>query len=172
MKFINIREESTSSKKIIAKDVYTLMSNKKMSYLVYDATNDKVAEVESVVNVDESNLNHSWMMIEIEGRNYIYNIGARKYLQSTGSGFTLTSVATPIDTKDGEDGIFLGSNSEEWSFVKNAYLQADDSLTPVIDVTVDGKRTVAPVYDLSGRRLGSRPQNGVYIQGGKKVISD
>lgn len=90
-----------------AEEVYTLMNSKKMSYLVYDATNDKIAEVASVANIDESNLNHAWMFLDIEGQSYVYNIGARKYLQSTAMGYTLTATANPISAKDGEDGKYL-----------------------------------------------------------------
>lgn len=168
-RFINIREESTSASKVKAEEVYTLMNSKKMSYLVYDATNDKIAEVASVVNIDESNLNHAWMFVEIEGQSYVYNIGVRKYLQSTASGYTLTATATPISAKDGEDGIFLGPSTEEWSFVKNEHLQADDVLTPVIDVNIDQSQYSNPVYDLQGRRL-TTPQHGINIIGGKKVM--
>lgn len=170
-KFINIREEITNVGQVRATEVYTLMNSRKMSYLVYDARNDRLAEVASVANVDESNLNHAWMMVEANGQKYVYNIGACKYLQATASGFTLIAEATAIAAKDGQEGIFLSNSTEEWSFVKNIYLQADDHLTPVIEITVDGKRADVPVYDLSGRRLGSKPQRGMYIQGGKKIVN-
>lgn len=46
-----------------------------------------------------------------------------------------------------------------------ATLPADAIITPSAD-----KHQEAPIYDLQGRRLGSKPRKGMYIQGGKKVM--
>lgn len=165
--FINIREEVSEVSKVKASEVYTLMNSRTMSYLVYDATNQKVTEVKSAANIDESNLNHNWMSFEKEGKKYVYNIGAKKYLQSTAGGFVLGDNPVAISLSNGEEGVRMGQDYNEWSFVKNQYLQASEGITPVISVKAQDTSSLR--YTLDGRRVTGN-EKGLVIIGGRKVL--
>ena len=76
--FINIREATTEQQEVRADMTYTLMDANAFQYAVYDQVNDRVRMVKSV-NVDENGPNHCWQTMTVDGKQYLYNLGARKF---------------------------------------------------------------------------------------------
>ena len=189
-KFINIRETASEQHEIVADMAYTLMDAKTFSYAVYDPVNDRVRMVASV-NVDESDLNHCWQTVEMYGRKYLYNIGAKKFaVPGTGeAGLSMSSDVSSISMQTGTDGIVLGDNTEQqWALVVDtkvdAYLGLEDVIVTGVLPIDNGQLTMdnaKGVYDLSGRRMNvnvnvndnvnnSRLKKGIYIVNGRKTV--
>lgn len=40
----------------------------------------------------------------------------------------------------------------------------------ITEITTEGRQDDSPIYDLTGRRLCSKPEKGFYIQNGKKFL--
>lgn len=146
---------------------YTLMDANNFQYAVYDQVNDRVRMIQSV-NVDEKDPNHCWQTITSDGKQYLYNIGARKFAvpATDGTSFTLTAEVGSIKMEDGRDGIVLNGHTEaQWALVSNERMAADLSIEGTI-TAVNGinapASSVRDVYDASGRQQTS-PQRGLNI---------
>ena len=46
----------------------------------------------------------------------------------------------------------------------------DKNHSGITEITTDGNQENKLIYDLTGRRLSSRPEKGFYIQNGKKYL--
>lgn len=146
---------------------YTLMDARTFQYAVYDQVNNRVRMVKSV-NVDESDPNHCWQTITSGGKQYLYNIGARKFVVAAtdGSSFTLTDKAGSLTIEDGTDGLVLNGHAEtQWALVGNERIAADLSLEDIV-TSVNGVTTSTPsilnVYDVGGRQQ-TTPRRGLNI---------
>ena len=171
--FINIRETATGEEQLSTQQAYTMMDAEAFTYSVYDPVNDRISTISSI-GIDENNPNHSWQVIEEGGNRYLYNMGAKKFVEAAANGtFTLTDTPTSINMGNGDKGIILGAQTaKQWALVSNEHMNVEDAI-------VDGIRSLTPilsegnedVYDLSGRKLGSKPtKQGLYIMNGKKVL--
>mgnify|MGYP006988854669 FL=1 len=173
---------------------YTLLNVISFECAVYDAVNDRVKMVASV-NVDESDLNHCWQTVEMSGKKFLYNIGAKKFAvpSTDGSIFRLSSEVGSISMEDGDKGIVIGGNTaQQWALVvdekMDAYLGLEDVVATGVLPIDNGQLTmdnVKGVYDLSGRRMNVNDnvnvsdnvnvnnlklKKGIYIKGGKKIL--
>ena len=165
--FINIREATTEQQEVRADMTYTLMDANAFQYAVYDQVNDRVRMVKSV-NVDENDPNHCWQTMTVDGKQYLYNLGARKFAvpATDGSSFALTSEVGSIEMVDGRDGLVLAGHTEtQWALVGNERMAADLSVEGTI-TAVNGLNRPASairnIYDASGRQQAS-PQRGLNI---------
>lgn len=165
--FINIREAASEQQEVKADMAYTLMDANNFQYAVYDQVNDRVRMIQSV-NVDEKDPNHCWQTITSDGKQYLYNIGARKFAvpATDGTSFTLTAEVGSIKMEDGRDGIVLNGHTEaQWALVSNERMAADlsieDTITAVNGINAPAS-SVRDVYDASGRQQTS-PQRGLNI---------
>lgn len=169
-KFINIRETATTEAQLTMTQAYTLMDANKFCYSIYDPVNDCIGTISSVSGIDENNPNHCWQVVEYEGKHYLCNIGAKKFVvpSADGSGFTLSDKAASIDMEDGEDGIVMGEQpTRQWALVSNERMAVAQD---VIDgITTGMQQTVLPqiygdtrYYDLNGRQL-QQPKKGLNI---------
>lgn len=141
---------------------YTLMDAKTFTYSVYDLVNDCIGTV-SVVN--EDNPDHCWQIIDTEDNRYLYNLGVKKFVTSSGNTLKLTDEATAIKIADSKDGILLGTQEDhQWTFVNIERINVEQSIADAI-IAVQGTSPTPQkdeIFDLSGRKL-SAPQKGLNI---------
>ena len=162
-RFINIRETATSSVDLSSKQAYTLMKANTFNYIVYDAVNDTTAIRDTYYQVDENSENNCWQIIEEDGKNYLYNIGAKKFAQLNADGLLkLTSAPVTITIENGKNGITLGDdNQNQWIFVLNDKVSAEDQ--PLgIESAIDGPSNTNQYYSIGGIRI-QKPSTGLYI---------
>ena len=168
--FINIRETATSEGQVSMQQAYTLMDAEAFTYSVYDPVNDCIGTVNSVSGINEDNPNHSWQVIEAGGEHYLYNLGARKFVASAGGSYTLTDEPVPVGMTDGDNGIILGTQTtKQWALVSNENLSVQQAIITGLDDLRDSKDSKDLIVNLAGQRL-SKPQKGINITGGKKVL--
>ena len=170
--FNNIRETAITEEEVSEQQAYTLMDANTFTYSVYAPVNDCIGTINSASGINEDNPNHSWQMIEADGMHYLYNIGARKYVRRYGSSLALIDVPVPIDVEDGDNGLIFGAQAnKQWALVSNERMNvaqaAIDEVTGIASPISSPKGK--DYYDLSGRRI-DKPQKGIYIKDGKKVL--
>lgn len=156
--FNKIVESASSTNEVNSNKAYGLMDDN-FNYAVYDPVNDKVNYIESA-GIDNGNPNHSWMLADVNGKKYLYNLGAKKFAVAStdGTAFTLTDLAGDVAASDGENGIILnGRNDTQWHLVENNQLNAYEGLNEIItavNMVADSKQT-AEQLNLKGQRVGS-----------------
>ena len=144
---------------------YTLMDAETFTYSVYDPVNNCIGTIKSVSAIDENNPNHSWQVITDGSKQYLYNLGAKKFATNGADGrLILTAEPTPIDMENGDNGIVLGSQAaRQWALVGNDRLSVEQDIITGIDEIADTQQQSESIsYDLQGRRIG-KPQQGVNI---------
>ena len=169
-KFINIRETAMAEEEVSMQQAYTLMDANTFAYSVYDPVNDCIGTINSVSGIDENNPNHSWQVIEADGKQYLYNVGAKKFVVSSANGsYTLSDEATPINMEDGENGIILGTQTaKQWALVSNERMSVEQAVITGVSPIGETEEGAA-IYNLSGQRL-QKMQKGINIVGGRKVL--
>jgi hypothetical protein len=162
--FINIRETATEEEQVAMQQAYTLMDANTFTYSVYDPVNSCIGAIKSVSAIDENNPNHSWQVIADGSKQYLYNLGAKKFATNGADGrLVLTAEPTPIDMKNGDNGIVLGSQAaRQWALVGNDRLSVEQDIITGIDEITSTQQGESISYDLQGRRIG-KPQQGVNI---------
>lgn len=165
-RFINIRETVTNYVDLSSKQAYTLMGANTFNYIVYDAVNDTTAIRDSYYQVDENSENNCWQIFEEDGKNYLYNIGAKKFAQLNADGLLkLTSAPVAITIENGKDGIVLGDNIQnQWIFVLNDKVSAKDKNQSLgIESAIDSSsNTINEYYSIGGIRI-QKPSTGLYV---------
>ena len=149
--FNNIRETAMDTKSLSPKLAYMLVDTKTFNYAVYDGANSEVKMAKAFYNLDENDLNNSWAITMLAGKNYLYNLGARKYAKFNADGsIVLTDDAEPITLTEAENGIMIGSGtSRQWGFVKNTSLP---DVTRIVPQTMVSDKTNS-YYSISGTQL-------------------
>ena len=162
-RFINIRETATEEEQVTMQQAYTLMDANTFTYSVYDPVNNGIGTISSV-GINEDNPNHSWQVITDGSKQYLYNLGAKKFATNGADGrLVLTAEPTPIDMKNGDNGIVLGSQAaRQWALVGNDRLSVEQDIITGIDKITSTQQGESISYDLQGRRIG-KPQQGVNI---------
>jgi len=161
--FHNIRETALTEDQVSEEQAYTLMDVGSFNYSVYDPVNECIRTIKTVGGVDENNPDHSWQVIEANGGQYLYNIGAEKFAVSRPDGTLILSEApTAIAMQNGVNGIILGSEgAHQWALVGNDHLSVKQGVITSLDgIPTSQDRSVN--YDLQGRCI-SKPQKGVNI---------
>lgn len=163
-RFINIRETATAVDDLSSEQAYTMMDSESFRYVVYDSVNDVVKTISTYYNVDESNPNNCWQIVNLDGEYCIYNIGAKKYAQQAPDGtIHLTAIPTSYFMENGNSGIVINNNMQaQWNFVLNNKVSADQDITGIQSVTnymsdADNK------YYLSNGLRTTNPRKGVVI---------
>ena len=167
--FNNIRETVTAEEQVSEQQAYTLMDANTFAYSVYDPVNDCIGTL-SVNGIDENNPNHSWQVIEADGKQFLYNLGAKKFVVSSANGsYSLSDEATPINMEDGENGIIIGTQaSKQWALVSNESMSVEQAIITGVSPLRETEEGAA-IYNLSGQRL-NKMQRGINIVGGRKVL--
>ena len=162
--FINIRETATEEEQVAMQQAYTLMDAETFTYSVYDPVNNCIGTIKSVSAIDENNPNHSWQVITDGSKQYLYNLGAKKFATNGADGrLVLTAEPTPIDIENGDNGIVLGSQAaRQWALVGNDRLSVEQDIITGIDEIANTQQGESTSYDLQGRRI-SKPQEGINI---------
>lgn len=162
--FHNIRETATTEEQVAMQQAYTLMDAETFTYSVYDPVNNCIGTIKSVSAIDENNPNHSWQVITDGSKQYLYNLGAKKFATNGTDGrLVLIAEPTPIDMKNGDNGIVLGSQTaRQWALVGNDRLSVEQDIITGIDEIADTWQGESTSYDLQGRRIG-KPQKGINI---------
>ena len=128
--FINIREMAYNEANLTNSKAYMLKSSNEGSYLFYDSVNDCVASLNETA-LDDTEENITWMTTEVDGKHYVYNLGAKKFLvadkTNAKTGYRLSDVPASIDIEDGKDAIVFGK-SKEFYMVINEKLNVDEGL--------------------------------------------
>ena len=163
-RFINIRETATTEEEVAMQQAYTLMDTETFTYSVYDPVNNCIGTIKSVSAIDENNPNQSWQVITDGSKQYLYNLGAKKFATNGTDGrLVLTAEPTPIDMENGDNGIVLGSQAaRQWALVGNDRLSVEQDIITGIDEIADTQQGESTSYDLQGRRIG-KPQHGLNI---------
>ena len=175
--FINIREMVYNESNLTNSKAYMMKSAKEGAYLFYDSVTDCVGELNENA-LDDTEENNTWMTVEVDGKHYVYNLGAKKFLvadkTNAKTGYRLSDVHASIDIEDGKDAIVFGK-SKEFYMVVNDKLNVDEGLesqiiatTGIKGVSVEAnKQTVN--YNVNGQIV---PDNikGLHIRNGKKVV--
>ena len=161
--FNNIREMSAETHELATSRAYTLMDAQTFNYVVYDGVNQTLCTKDGYYQVDESNPNTSWQVVDQGNKKYLYNIGARKYAAMKGDGdLSLSDTPVALDMRNGDKGIVLGNHPQkQWYFVLNQNVEAENIQTAIDGITTTDAQT-SEVYSLSGVRT-NRPQHGVSI---------
>ena len=151
-RFINIRETVANTSNLSEMQAYTMMDRNTFGYMVYDAVNDRTAMTDTYYNVDESSLNNCWQILKKDGNDYLYNIGAKKYVMFNPDGqMVLTERPATINMENGKDGVIIGNNIQtQWAFVLNNKVQAEDVVidsVPMIEYVSD---TTNQYYMING----------------------
>lgn len=170
--FIHIKENAGTKQNLSPKQAYELKNAGTRSYIIYDAVNDAVRNLDLDANIDEDNANHNWQVVEANGNTYIYNIGAKKYLYAEGldSKLKLSSTPVAIPMSDGEKGIKLG-DAGEWLFILNDQLAVDESVSDIEQLAIESKLDAyTPTYSLHGTKVQATQQKGLFVRNGKKML--
>lgn len=172
--FINIREMAYNEVNLTNSKAYMMKSATEDSYLFYDSVNDRVGELNETA-LDDTEENNTWMTVEVDGKHYVYNLGAKKFLVSgKANGYSLSDTPVSIDIEDGKDAIVFG-NSKEFYMVINDKLNVVEGLESQITSTTGIKSSSAEAnqstvtYNVNGQIV---PDNakGLYIKNGKKYV--
>jgi hypothetical protein len=175
--FINIREMAYNAVNLTNSKAYTMKSATEGAYLFYDSVNDCVGTLNETA-FDDTEENNTWMTVEVDGKNYVYNLGAKKFLVSdknaSKTGYSLSDTPVSIDIEDGKDAIVFGKG-KEFYMVINEKLNVDESLesqiltsTGINEIGIESNQPTV-TYNLNGQRINnSNAQKGVYIMNGKK----
>lgn len=165
-KFNKIYETAQSVEDVSEGKAYMLMDDS-FGYAVYDPINDKVSLVSSA-SVDGMNPNHVWMMARVNDKQYLYNLGAKKFAVPSldGTSFTLTENVASIEAEDGDNGIVLNGRLEkQWNLTNRAQMGGVDDfeemVTAITTTKADGAKASA-TYTLDGKQTTSS-QRGVRI---------
>ena len=139
--------------------------------------NDCVGELNENA-LDDTEENNTWMTVEVDGKHYVYNLGAKKFLVADNAnaktGYRLSDVPASIDIEDGRDAIVFGK-SKEFYMVVNNKLNVDENLesqiiatTGIKGISVEANKPTV-TYSVNGQIV---PDNtkGFHIKNGKKVI--
>ena len=135
--FTNIRETATEESELSPSQAYTLMDTDTYGYVVYDMVNDDVKTIKAFHHVDESSPNNCWQIVKLAEKEALYNIGAKKYAMLNADGkMTLSVTPTPLNMENGENGIFIGNDTQtQWNFVQNANVNVDPNVVGIESVT-------------------------------------
>lgn len=183
--FHTIRETAFETDETSNARAFTMKMANDNNYLCYDKVNDAIGTV-NIQGLDENEPNNTWMTMSVDGKQYIYNLGAKKYLAkasnnakarrvaSSNGSYILTDEPTPINISNGEDGIKVG-DAGEFYFVMNDNLNVDNSLASEIQnytaiETVCEDEASAQMYNLSGQRV-SNDYRGIVVKNGVKVMN-
>ena len=183
--FHTIREMAFETDETSSARAFTMKMANDNNYLCYDKVNDAIGTV-NIQGLDENEPNNTWMTMSVDGKQYIYNLGAKKYLAkasnnakarrvaSSNGSYILTDEPTPISISNGEDGIKVG-DAGEFYFVMNDNLNVDNSLASEIQnytaiETVCEDEASAQMYNLSGQRV-SNNYRGIMVKNGVKVMN-
>ena len=175
--FINIREMAYNAVNLTNSKAYMLKSSNDGSYLFYDSVNDCVASLNETA-LDDTEENNTWMTTEVDGKHYVYNLGAKKFLvadkTNAKTGYRLSDVPASIDIEDGKDAIVFGK-SKEFYMVVNDKLNVDENLesqiiatTGIKGISVDANQPTV-TYSVNGQVV-PNDTKGLHIKNGKKVV--
>ena len=173
--FINIREMTYNEANLTNSKAYMMKSATGGSYLFYDSVNDCVGELNETA-LDDTEENNTWMTVEVEGKHYVYNLGAKKFLVSgkTNTGYSLSDTPVSIDIEDGKDAIVVGKG-KEFYMVINDKLNVLENLESQIATTSGIKEINAEanqptiIYNVNGQIVSDNAK-GLYIKNGKKYV--
>ena len=175
--FINIREMTYNEANLTNSKAYMMKSAKEGAYLFYDSVNDCVAALNETA-LDDTEENVTWMTTEVDGKHYVYNLGAKKFLVADNAnaktGYRLSDVPASIDIEDGKDAIVFGK-SKEFYMVINDKLNVDENLesqiiatTGIKGISVDANQPTV-TYSVNGQVV-PNDTKGLHIKNGKKVV--
>lgn len=182
--FINIREAAMDAESVSNVRAFTIRDIDSDSYLCYDKVNGTIGTI-GAEGLNEDEPNNSWMVTTVDGKQYVYNLGAKMYLTNVSanadkrhavsalSAFTLTDVPTPVSISDGDSGVKFGNG--EFYFVVNDNLNVELGLenkikeaTGIAGVASD-KTADTPVFSVDGRKV-TADKSGIIISNGKKYL--
>ena len=174
--FINIREMAYNAVNLTNSKAYTMKSATEGAYLFYDSVNDCVGTL-SETAFDDTEENNTWMTVEVDGKNYVYNLGAKKFLVAnvnSGTGYSLSDTPVSIDIEDGKDAIVVGKG-KEFYMVINDKLNAVENLesqiisTGINEINVESNLPIV-TYNVYGQIVPNNTK-GLVIKRGKVVIN-
>ncbi len=183
--FHTIRETAFAADEVAESRAFTLKDTRTNNYLCYDKVNKSVGTI-ATEGLNEDEPNNAWMLAYVDGKQYIYNLGSKKFLAvarneakstraaSDGIGFILTDEPTPVTLSNGADGISV-NGVKEFYFVVNQNLSIDNSVVSKIEETTGIDKLTTDddhgsVYNLNGQKV-NKGYRGIIIKNGKKVIT-
>ncbi len=154
--FYNIKRNVSEARLVSPQKTYTMLDSRNMQYLVYNPASGAVQTLSSVSELDESNPNHCWMAVKTEQGSYLYNMGAKQYVEVSVSGYRLMSDAVANATTQEEHGVLLSNGSRNvWNFVENTQIDADPNVfgnvSGISTIEFNGNDAVE-TYNAAGQR--------------------
>ena len=175
--FINIREMTYNEANLTNSKAYMMKSSTEGSYLFYDSVNDCVGELNETA-LDDTEENNTWMTVEVEGKHYVYNLGAKKFLVSDkangNSGYSLSDSPVSIDIEDGKDAIVFGKSKEFYMVINDKLNVLEDlesqiaTTTGIKEINADANQPTV-IYNMNGQIVSDNAK-GLYIKNGKKYV--
>ena len=175
--FINIREMTYNEANLTNSKAYMMKSSTEGSYLFYDSVNDCVGELNETA-LDDTEENNTWMTVEVEGKHYVYNLGAKKFLVSDkangNSGYSLSDSPVSIDIEDGKDAIVCGKSKEFYMVINDKLNVLEDlesqiaTTTGIKEINADANQPTV-IYNMNGQIVSDNAK-GLYIKNGKKYV--
>ena len=152
--FINIKKFVDNADNIESSKAYFLMNEANTRYIVYDAVNDKITTRESVADVDEENLNDNWTVVKMDDKQYLYNMGAKKFAKRDASEAGFSLVEGVADMNGAAMRKTAGVNAyANILFVENGSLSADETAKDIVSgiemVNIEGGDN-ATIHSISG----------------------
>ena len=183
--FHTIRETAFAADEVTESRAFTLKDTRTNNYLCYDKVNKSVGTI-ATEGLNEDEPNNAWMLANVDRKQYIYNLGSKKFLAvarneakstraaSNGTSFILTDEQTPVTLSNGADGISV-NGVKEFYFVVNQNLSIDNSVVSKIEETTGIDKLTTDedhgsVYNLNGQKV-NKGYRGIIIKNGKKVIT-
>ncbi|MBQ0021968.1 MAG: leucine-rich repeat domain-containing protein [Prevotellaceae bacterium] len=152
--FINIKKYVDNADNLESSKAYFLMNEANIRYIVYDSVNDKITTRESVADVDEENLNDNWTVVKMDGKQYLYNMGAKKFAKRDASeiGFSLVEDLTDMNGAAMRKTAAV-SACANILFIENGSLSADEAAKDIvtgIELVNAERGNEASIHSISG----------------------
>ena len=151
--FNNIREAAMQTAIISPTEAYMLMDAQTCSYTINDGMSEDVQMVPAFYNIDEKDPNNSWQIVCLNDKQYLYNIGAKKYAYITTDGnIKLSDTLFPLKFTDTESGIiFDGNTHHKWCFVVNKNVSVNNISS--IATTDRSQNNICNYFSIDGQRM-------------------
>lgn len=165
--FANIREATVKTTSLQTSKAYLMINAQTQRHVACDGNELNVDK--AFYTFDESDADCSWQLVEEGGRQYLYNIGSKKFAHVNAAGeLELSYQAQAVSLEQAEEGVKIGNKT--YFFVANSLVGADDNATVIKGILSQPDETAGAWYTLDGRKLNDAPSvKGIYIRNGKKV---
>ena len=166
--FTNIREATVKTTSLKPAQAYLMLNAQTHRHMAFEGGNELNGD-RAFYTFDEADADCNWQLVEESGKQYLYNIGAKKFASVNAAGeLQMSSQAQPVKLEQAENGVKIGNKT--YFFVANSQVNADDNATAIKAIASQTDDSTGAWYTVDGRKLSDAPAvKGIYIRNGKKV---